>query len=290
MFIIGGSSDETWYAKAILAAEHLGLPMIENVNTPVAPYLSEAVARYVYVSDYARRVFGQCVPRHITIYPGSNFSLFDRGSDEALPENCVGMVYRLERDKLNERSIEPFIRIAQRRPQTRILIVGGGSLLEPFQEAVRLAGVSQSFKFTGYVGYEELPDLYRRMTVFVAPVWKESFGQVGPFAMNMRVPVVGYGVGAIGEIVEAPELLAPPGDAEKLADIAIKLLDNPDQRVRIGEMQRDRVEANFSLQAMIRGYAKIYAEMVAVSDNGCGSSTTLTPPQVSWKKRISGGR
>ena len=256
-----GETDKPWYAKAIEAAETLGIPVIENVNTPVAPYLSDTVVRYVYVSDYVRHVFGQEDTRHIKIYPGSDFSRFSRDPHEKLPDDCVGMVYRLEDDKLNEKSIEPFIRIAQRRPQTRILIIGGGSLLAPFQNAVELAGVEDCFEFTGYVRYEALPEYYRRMSLFIAPVWKESFGQVSSFAMNMRIPVIGYDVDALGEVLGDPKLLAPPTDSEKLADIAIELLDSPGLRESIGQRQAARTQEYFSIQAMIKSYAALYGEI-----------------------------
>ena len=256
-----GECDEPWYAKAIEAASILGLPVIENINTPIAPYRSEAVAKYIYVSDYVRSVFGEVDARHVTVYPGSDFNLFTRPRNEHAPEDCVGMVYRLERDKLNEDAIQPFIRIAELRPSTRILIVGGGSLLDPFQAAVEASGVSGNFEFTGYVNYDALPDLYRRMSIFVAPVWKESFGQVSPFAMSMKVPVIGYDIGAIPEIIDTPGLVAPAGDADALARIAIRLLDSPEERQAIGEIQQQRARANFSVQAMIDRYADIYAEI-----------------------------
>ncbi|KQP46182.1 glycosyltransferase [Pseudorhodoferax sp. Leaf274] len=256
-----GDCDEPWYATVIEAAKHLGLPVIENVNTPIAPHRSEAVARYVYVSDYVRNVFGSPDAEHVTVYPGSDFDLFTRGPAEHAPADCVGMVYRLERDKLNEDAILPFIRIAQLRPQTRILIVGGGSLYEPYRDAVQAAGVADNFEFTGYVSYDQLPALYRRMSLFVAPVWKESFGQVSPFAMSMKVPVIGYDIGAIGEIVGDRALLAPPADAERLAGIAVGLLDAPESIHRLGDAQQRRAQENFSIQAMIASYARIYAEV-----------------------------
>ncbi|MGJ7485912.1 methyltransferase domain-containing protein [Variovorax sp. LT2P21] len=258
-----GDCDEPWYAKVIEAARHLGLPVVENVNTPIEPHRSDAVVRYVYVSDYVRSVFGESDARHVTVYPGSDFGVFTRAPDEHAPDDCVGMVYRLERDKLNEEAILPFIRVVQSRPQTRVLIVGGGSLLEPFQAAVKAAGVAERFEFTGYVPYDALPDLYRRMSVFVAPIWKESFGQVAPFAMSMKVPVVGYDVGAIGEIIANPALLAPPADEAALAKIVVDLLDAPEQRRVIGNAQQKRAEERFSIQAMIAHYTRLYAEMTA---------------------------
>ena len=256
-----GDVDEPWYAQAIEAARILDIPVIENINTPIAPHISDAVKRYVYVSDYVRHVFGRPDATHVTVYPGSDFSHFMRADHEAVPSDCVGMVYRLECDKLNEDSIKPFILIAQKRPKTKILIVGGGSLLSPFQQAVKSAGVEAQFEFTGYVDYDTLPDYYRRMSLFVAPVWKESFGQVSPFAMNMRVPVIGYDIGAISEIVNSKEMLAPGGDAESLADIAVELLNNDELRAKMGREHQQRAEENFSVQAMIEAYAGLYAEM-----------------------------
>ena len=261
-----GGCDKSWYMLAIKSAEQLGLRVIENINTPTAPCISSSVYRYVYVSDYVRHEFGQDKPEHITIYPGSNFLLFTRESDDVLPEDCIGMVYRLETDKLNESSIIPLIKAVQKRPDTRALIVGGGSLLEVFQKAVQEAGLSDKFEFTGYVSYESLPDYYRRMTIFVTPVWKESFGQVSPFAMNMRIPVCGYDVGAIGEITADSDVLAPAGDADRLADIMVRLLDDPAERQKIGEFQYQRAQSNFSVQAMVNAYAALYRELTGVPE------------------------
>lgn len=258
-----GDCDEPWYATVFEAARQLGIPVVQNINTPVAPYLCDSVQRYVYVSDYVRDVFGKPDAHHVTVYPGSDFEMFTRAANEQAPDDCVGMVYRLENDKLNPDAIQPFIQIAKLRPQTRILIVGGGSLLEPFKAAAETAGVAECFEFTGYVPYEILPGLYRRMSIFVAPIWKESFGQVAPFAMSMKVPVIGYDVGAIGEIIGNSDLLAAPADAHQLARIAVRLLDSPAERHSIAEFQQERAVKRFSVQAMIERYSGIYSEVAA---------------------------
>ncbi|MCR8935505.1 MULTISPECIES: glycosyltransferase [unclassified Pseudomonas] len=258
-----GDCDEPWYDQTMRAAQQLGIPVIQNINTPVAPYLSPAIKRYVYVSDYVRNVFGQAEAPNATVYPGSDFSMFKADAPNQTATDTIGMVYRLETDKLNADSITPFIKAVQKRPQTRVLIVGGGSLMETFKEAVNSAGVSDNFEFTGYVAYSQLPDLYRRMKLFVAPVWKESFGQVSPFAMRMHVPVVGYDIGAIGEIVDDSSLLAPYGDADKLSDIIVDLLDDTARRTYIADRHSERAEAHFSIQAMIENYDQIYAETLA---------------------------
>lgn len=259
-----GDCDESWYIKAFKAAEQLGIPVVENINTPIAPYLSSIVTHYVYVSDYVRRKFGKDDPTHLTIYPGSDFAHFYCEEREKQVENCVGMVYRLEPDKLNKASILPFIRAVQKRPNTQVLIVGGGSLLGAYKQMIAEAGVMKNFEFTDYVSYAKLPELYSRMAVFVAPVWKESFGQVSSFAMNMKIPVCGYDVGAIGEIVDNSALLAPADDAERLAEIIVRLLDSPSERKAVGEQLHKRAQEYFSVQSMIGSYRDIYQHLTGV--------------------------
>ena len=173
------------------------------------------------------------------------------------------MVYRLETDKLNSSSIDVFIKVAQLRPATRCLIVGDGSLRSIFEQMVVKAGVAGNFTFTGYVPYQNLPEYYRQMSLFVAPVWKESFGQVSPFAMNMGLPIVGYAVGAVPSIIEDGQLLAQYGDSEGLAQLIIALLDDRPRRLEIGRRNHEKAQNEYSVAAMVEGYSELYASMIA---------------------------
>ncbi|UUZ69979.1 glycosyltransferase family 4 protein [Polaromonas sp. P2-4] len=235
-----GDVDFGWYDKVFRAAEEIGCKVVENVNTPVVPYRCQIVQHYVYVSDYVMRSFGRSGESSVVIHPGSEVEFFSRKGTGDTPENCIGMVYRLESDKLSQQSIDVFIEVAKRRPDTKILIVGDGSFLLPYKQAVLAHEVANSFSFTGAVPYSELPNIYAQMSVFVAPVWKESFGQVSSFAMSMGIPVVGYRVGGLEEIVDDDELLVPAGDSDRLANIIIKLLDDRKMRHLIGERNRLR--------------------------------------------------
>ena len=253
--------DWSWYHRIFQAAERRGCAVLENVNIPVPPYFSHAVHRYVYVSDSVRRCFGTLSDDEVVIYPGSDLARFSRAG-APVPDDTAGMVYRLEGDKLTADAIDVFVALVRHRPATRVLVVGGGSLLEAYRGAVEKAGIADACTFTGYVSYERLPDYYRRMSVFVAPVHRESFGQVSVFAMAMAIPVVGYDVGALAEIVGDPELLAPARDAERLADIIASLLDDRERRQRIGAANRRRAEERFSVHAMIESFAGLYAAAV----------------------------
>jgi glycosyltransferase involved in cell wall biosynthesis len=267
-----GALDWEWYRHWFAAAEKLDVRVIENVNIPTTPFISNAVAVYVHVSDYVRERFGQREGRHVTIYPGSDFSTFAPSPSTGMAADCLGMVYRLQRDKLDERAIEPFIEAVRLRPATRAVIVGDGPLLEPFRRRVREARMERAFTFTGSVAYDQLPALYRQMSVFVAPIHCESFGQVTPFAMGMGLPVIGYDVGALLEIVGDRSTLTPPGDSQRLGELAAALLDDPARRADLGAANRARAERLFSVESMIAGYEPLYAELArpAGGDDGTG--------------------
>lgn len=253
-----GDVDRPWYDTVFTVAGELGVKVVENVNTPVDPYRADSIDSYVFVSDFVRTVFGHKDPREITIHPGSDFSHFSTDDGRPAQGDSVGMVYRLEGDKLNLDSIKPFVEVARRRPGTSMLIVGGGTFLEPYRRYADEQGVLDAFEFTGYVPYDDLPTCYKRLAIFVAPVWKESFGQVSCFAMNMGIPVVGYDVGGLAEIVDDPSLLAPPDDPAGLADIIINLLKDTERRRAIALRNQARARELFSVEHMVGKYEELY--------------------------------
>jgi glycosyltransferase involved in cell wall biosynthesis len=251
-----------WYHQIFLAAERTGSRIIQNVNIPTGPYISDRVEHYVYVSDYVKARHGRLDARNCTIYPGSDLDFFARGESSEVADDCIGMVYRLQADKLGLESIQVFIEVVRRRPQTRVVIVGGGDFLGRYQAQVEAAGFTDAFTFTRYVGYADLPKCLERMSVFVAPVHSESFGQVSPFAMGMGLPVAGYRVGALAEILGTDELLAPPGDVGALAGIIVGLLDDRERRLSVGAHNRERARRLFSVEAMVEGYHRLYEEVL----------------------------
>jgi len=255
-------ADWDWYHGVFGAAAEYGCPVVENVNIPVAPYFSDVVGCYVFVSDYVRQIFGRDGERNVTIYPGSDFELFSRRGEATRPRDCLGMVYRLEKDKLDESAIDVFVEVLRRRPGTKALIVGGGRFLETYRARVASAGLADAVTFTAYVAYEDLPRFYEQMSVFVAPPHSESFGHVVPLAMNMGIPVAAYDVGALPEILGTDEVLAPAGDVDALAAKVVELLEDPDRSARIGEANRERAQRLFSVEKMAADYRALYDDLL----------------------------
>lgn len=249
---------EPWYRKVFEAARNCTCRVVENINTPREPFVQDGVEKYIFVSNYVMNL-SVAPDRSAVIYPGSDLKMFQRGG-APIPDDAIGMVYRLEEDKLMEDSIQVFIEVVKKRPQTKAYIVGGGTLLDSFKSQVAAQGVDERFVFTGYIAYEQLPEYYKKFSIFVAPVWSESFGQVSPFAMSMKIPVVGYNIGALPEILGSADCLRK--DPTKLAELIIELLDDRQKRIEIGAANYARVCDFFSIENMIRKYDLLYSRLL----------------------------
>jgi glycosyltransferase involved in cell wall biosynthesis len=255
-----GDVDEPWYKPFFEMAAELGCPILQNINTPVAPYAAVPVERNVFVSQTILDQFGSGPPAQV-IHPGIDLSLFSPPAT-ADPDayDTIGMVYRLQPDKLNEASIEPLIAVVKRRPQTRAIIIGDGALFAHFRARVAEERLLDRFEFTGAVPYAALPAQYSRFKVFVAPVWQESFGQVVPFAMSMGLAVAGNRVGALPEILGEASLLAETPD--ELAGHVLGLLDDPAAIDIVGRRNRAIACAAFAVERMVADYLDLYRSII----------------------------
>jgi glycosyltransferase involved in cell wall biosynthesis len=250
-----------WYSAIFGMLEANNCAVIENVNVPVSPFVSPIVSRYIYVSEFSRREFSLETPNDLVVYPGSDLSLFSQRERSSLSP-CLGMVYRLEADKLDDNSILPFIYAIQRDSTLRALIVGDGQLLPSYRSQVDRCNLTASFEFPRYVSYSALPHYVQMMSLFLAPVHSESFGQVTSFAMAQGIAVIGYRVGALPEIVDDPRLLVDPGDFRALGELALCLLRDPQRLREIGERNRRRAMDLFSVEHMVTQYRDIYQAII----------------------------
>lgn len=251
-----------WYRAVFDICTELGLPVIQNIDVPTAPYPGQTVLHNVYVSRYVLDSFNNSPLPASVIYPGSDLRHFSAPAGHTLPADTVGMVYRLDTDKLNEKAIEVFISAVKKKPSLTCYIIGGGYYYDDFRNRVREAGQEKNFVFTGFVSYEALPEYYRKIGLIVAPVHDESFGQVTPFAMSMGIPVAGFDTGALKEILGTGDLLVPYGDVEALADKIVAVSNDPALAAQTGAFNKNRAGELFSLDTMIRAYRDLYQQYI----------------------------
>ncbi|MEE9256027.1 MAG: glycosyltransferase [bacterium] len=129
-------------------------------------------------------------------------------------------------------SPEDYSSPAQREEVRRIMKLAAG------------AGVSENFRFMGAKPQNELPSFYSAADALAISSRYESFGLVTLEAAACALPAVAFDVGGLSDAIETGGggLLVPDGDLEAFAEAALKILDGPEVRTRLGRRARDRAK------------------------------------------------
>lgn len=118
----------------------------------------------------------------------------------------------------------------------RLLIAGGrGWLCEDILGLPGKLGLTDSVRFLGYVGDEDLPALMSLADVFAFPSLYEGFGLPPLEAIACGTPVVASNTSSLPEVVGDAGILIDPQDIEGLADGLNQALSDEVLRKRIVE-------------------------------------------------------
>lgn len=137
-----------------------------------------------------------------------------------------------------------------------LLSVGGGSLKTELRHPHFSIGEVNNGRLLSLA--------YSAADAFVTPAREEAFGQVVLEAMACGVPVVGFAVGGIPDMVRpgATGFLAPPLDVAELARSIRTLLFDDEPRGRMAlECRRVAVE-EFTMELQAERHARLYEELV----------------------------
>jgi len=145
-------------------------------------------------------------------------------------------------------------------PQAVFLLVGEergiGWKLEKM--AVEL-GISSRVKFVGL--RQDIPQLLAASDVSVIASHEEGFSNVVLESMAAGLPVVATRVGGNSEAVidAATGWLVPPRNPTAMAEKIIDLLNDPNKAESWGNMGRERVKEDFSLEKMVEEHMRLYS-------------------------------
>lgn len=149
----------------------------------------------------------------------------------------------------------------------KLLVVGDGPERKRFEQALAERNLMDRAEFAGAVPYEQVPDYYRRMDMFVMPTRttkriREQFGRVLVEAMSSGVPVVGTTCGAIPEVIDNAGIVVPEDDPAAMGEALRQLLRDEILRERLGKAGRARVEQHYSWEQVARKTYSLFQQVL----------------------------
>ncbi len=110
---------------------------------------------------------------------------------------------------------------------------------------------------------EEMPSAYAEADIFCLPSWWEAMPLSVLEAMAAGLPIVASDVGDVSRLVsEDCGYVVPVKSPGRIADALRKLIENVDERRRMGTAARDRARSTFSSSATDEAIADLYSEVL----------------------------
>lgn len=174
----------------------------------------------------------------------------------------VGVVAQLRPAKRHDILLRSAATLKEEFPRLRLLIVGNSEHRPALEALASKLGVRDIALFAGF--RSDAARLLLGMDVFALPSEVEGQPVSIMEAMQAGLPVVASRVGGIPEVAEegVTALLAEPGDEEAFTQALRAVLASEEARQEMGRQGRERIQAQFSAEAMTRQFEALYEKCV----------------------------
>jgi len=182
-------------------------------------------------------------------------------------ERVILALARLQKDKGVQNAIAVLPRVLAAYPAC-LVIVGDGDYRATLERLARALGVAARVRFVGALPLAECARYFNLCDVFVDPTLRtDGYDLTIAEAMACAKPVIVSDVGANATLIDRATqrdgILIPCGDNAALTREILRVLGDPARAKRMGEHARAKIAAHFSVEAMVDGMEKVYAEIIA---------------------------
>lgn len=236
------------------------------------PLVSQYIAVSKDLANWLEHTVG-ADPQHITqIYNGVDSVRFHPRRKERTPIGpdgfmsgntlLIGSVGRMAEVKDYPNLVRAFLRLLELAPEARararLVILGEGAARAACLDLLKQANAEHLAWLPG--SRDDIADLMRQFDVFVLPSLGEGISNTILEAMACGLPVVATSVGGNSELVDAglTGTLVPPADPEAMAQALLTYFEDNALVRSHGAAGRAKIEAQFSMEAMVRGYMGVY--------------------------------
>lgn len=151
-------------------------------------------------------------------------------------------------------------RLSDLNPSIHAVIAGTGPLETEIKSLARDLNLNEKVHFLGF--RTDVPAWLPELDVFLFTSKTEGLGTSLLDALASGIPVVSTRAGGIPEIIEHGKngLLAEPGDDEGLAQLVLRMLNEPNASAQFVENGLKTV-SKFSVEAMVQKTTALYTEI-----------------------------
>jgi len=191
----------------------------------------------------------------------------DAKTDDAPPlrqnadEILIGTISALRPEKNIQRLLRLFARLNTDLP-LRLIIAGDGAERQALQALAESLGIAATTQFVGEV--QDPERILAELDIFTLTSDTEQMPYGLIEAMAAGLPIVATNVGDVGAMLPAANqpFIAPPQAEALLGAQLQRLVERPDLRTMIGDLNRRHAKASFDRRAMLERYQGLFSTLI----------------------------
>jgi glycosyltransferase involved in cell wall biosynthesis len=268
--------------KVIISSKRDNADIKKRIQFFFNIFVRRLISRYIAVSDRVRDVVHNKEKVKLknieVIYNGVDLNVFS--SPTAMEKKnakkklgfaeddfVIGTVAWMRKEKDYPTLFKAFIHAKKDIPQLKLVLVGGGTLLEKYKQYIHEEGLTDDVCFVGPVN-DVRPYLNALDVGCLVPSCNEGFSNAIIEMMASGLPVVATDVGGNSEAVlnGVNGCIIPPSDHQLLSEAFVYLFENDNERKNMGLRSFERVMQEFSLLKMIERHEMLYFSLINQND------------------------
>jgi glycosyltransferase involved in cell wall biosynthesis len=173
--------------------------------------------------------------------------------------------------------LESFTLILKRRPDARLVLVGDGETRSAVEDVITRDGLRHAVILTGKIAHSQVPEMLSIADVAVvpSPPITASLGGTGTPLKLFEYMAAGKAIVATA-LDEAAEVikdgyngvLVETGDVNKFAEATLRLINDPEERMRLSQNAREQAVKQYSWEHYNRSLEEIYLSVVGNTLSG----------------------
>jgi glycosyltransferase involved in cell wall biosynthesis len=230
------------------------------------------IAPTAFAGELSKKLFKIRNEKVQTIHYGLDLTKFENKSPDEFEQGLILYVGTLIRKKGVFELPEIFHKVIEKKPNVRLLLIGGdsgdietgnGSTWELLKQ--KFIGTDlEKVSFLGKIPYEQVQKYIKKAHVCVFPSFAETLGMVTIESMALQKPVVNTNIGWAQELMidEKSGYLVHPQDHTLFANRIIHLLEDKELGLKTGKEARARVEQFFDIEKIVQENIAFYKSII----------------------------
>lgn len=203
-------------------------------------------------------------PRKISvIHNGIDITIFaPKVSEKNSYNKQILWVGRFVSGKGVDYLIDAFSHVQKMMPEIHLVLVGEGPEQKAIEYQIQKLDLQSFVTIIDYMDNAELPEVYKKSSVFVLPSLMEGVPRTILEAMSCGVPVVTTNLPHLVEIIDGAGLVVPPKKPALLSDAILTILGDPSLAKMMGQHGRKKIEREYSWEDTVGKTLDLYKSVI----------------------------